>query len=1409
MSLDYFRRPLLAGKNLPRLPSATIRGSLRRSNPANGILVPHFPNVAADMTFKVKFEDGVERTTTLTGNGFQQILDEINAGISTYGRAFDADGCIAIQTLVPGGLGSVEVTGGTAAALIGFDTKGGVPLRSVGGDLASVSEGRNGTAFGAVLPPKNENLSSDSYRIAMGRIAGNVDLIYADLARRQTKVSKVGIITLNDQTSNFAGSAAYGLLSVPQGTQVYSGYGHLSRLSTKEDLAPYFLLVDKKTGQPAASRVVAVVKGTVVGTTTINTLDPFANATTSDGNGNVLGVLNPRFAPAAGITSIKNGRVIQSAAGTFAKVKAGDWVKIEGQDETINKNPWDNRGLRWVVEDVIGGDGDAIAVRPMSASELSLAGTTVKDEQPILELNDQKTGNQVFGTVTVYAGTYIDDPKLVVSPPISDDVELWAGIPMSYRDQSSKEDAWASAVFARMLMGDQSDLPDSLITVPTLTMSGTSGQDDRTITVGECYIRWKGRVVRIGGGSVVVGAQRANEVWIYIDKASLLPTLSAGGGAVLAFGNIPVAYFPPGNQASPNYIGRVLETRTHPVTVGIGGQFATLTDAIEWFHQASAAAQPYYEFLITTSQTAPAGGWVVKKSGLHIRGTSRAILLDRAPGDVGNLFTLDQSVVTSFNLSNVTVGVTDPTKVWGVTGVGATPSVFFTQIMQSGGATMVAMHHNGSFELTTGATKAYLRGLGGRTLDLGDNTAVDIGHTTDANVYTTVRSKLKAVRVAELVAGVLVGDAATGTGNASFYGDVNIGQVGRLKTLLITGHLTVTGNVSLGSTGTTLETLAKLVMKLGADVGTSASPQDLTVYGNLVVGQNANRKSVTIYGTTDVYGTATFRDDIDAATNSPVGKGVVKSRALQVAGATGTNVDATGKLTVGGAGKGYMATDGEIGNANAKIDATGKLTAKTAEVAGANGTSIDGSGNVQVGGANKVRLGIDGSVKGNTFVAQDAAGATQASVSGTDGSASFKKKVTLDPSTAAANDKVFEITGVASVDKEGDANFASLSIDGKLLLDMPAPNASKGAFHIIAAAIRHGRRLYVDEEFALGTNGHGAYGGSFSVTRQASASAPNKSGYVLKVSSSSGTPVNGGFVVSTPANPPRLNATYVQTFRALVPAGVTLVATATGMGTGGDKYWLTNNVGTGKWEDYAIVWVFGDSNLPVGNTFGYVTGTFTPPTLDMYLAASTIFDVTDLGMLAGANEVSVPAGAAGTPTVNKTNVQDQLAALSLVMPTGSIIQYAGVGLPTGWLACNGQAVSRAAYPDLFAALMTTWGAGDGSTTFNVPDLRSRSPIGAYVAGAPLGTDSRGAPLAQRPIGSVGGEQEHVLTEAELAKHKHTWQYGVERDDANSGGSYNEFTQIPGSHTTAIGATGGDAPHNNMSPYAAVFFIIKY
>jgi microcystin-dependent protein len=219
-------------------------------------------------------------------------------------------------------------------------------------------------------------------------------------------------------------------------------------------------------------------------------------------------------------------------------------------------------------------------------------------------------------------------------------------------------------------------------------------------------------------------------------------------------------------------------------------------------------------------------------------------------------------------------------------------------------------------------------------------------------------------------------------------------------------------------------------------------------------------------------------------------------------------------------------------------------------------------------------------------------------------------------------------------------------------------------------------------------------------------------------------------------------------------------------------------------------------------------------------------------------------------------------------PTGALTAFAGSSAPTGWLLCYGQAVSRATYAALFSVVGTTYGSGDGSTTFNIPDMRGRVPVALDNMG---GTDADRLTVANT-LGDTGGKEKHLLLVAEMPSHshlagllattsagshvhglntlatvsngthKHTSVsydgiYGIDNATVAAGGSYqglyvngspnnriqtndagshsHSFTgslQTTGDHTHPIsGSTateGGDGEHNNMQPYILTNYIIK-
>jgi microcystin-dependent protein len=142
-----------------------------------------------------------------------------------------------------------------------------------------------------------------------------------------------------------------------------------------------------------------------------------------------------------------------------------------------------------------------------------------------------------------------------------------------------------------------------------------------------------------------------------------------------------------------------------------------------------------------------------------------------------------------------------------------------------------------------------------------------------------------------------------------------------------------------------------------------------------------------------------------------------------------------------------------------------------------------------------------------------------------------------------------------------------------------------------------------------------------------------------------------------------------------------------------------------------------------------------------------------------------------------------LAPAAGTNPIGTVAFYGGTAAPTGWLLCYGQAVSRATYSDLFTAISTTYGAGDGSTTFNLPDIRGRVIAGQDDMGgvsADRLTNQTGG-LNGDTLGATGGAETHALTAAQIPDNNTT-------DKANGASTAASATH-----------TGTGSAHNNVQP----------
>jgi len=170
------------------------------------------------------------------------------------------------------------------------------------------------------------------------------------------------------------------------------------------------------------------------------------------------------------------------------------------------------------------------------------------------------------------------------------------------------------------------------------------------------------------------------------------------------------------------------------------------------------------------------------------------------------------------------------------------------------------------------------------------------------------------------------------------------------------------------------------------------------------------------------------------------------------------------------------------------------------------------------------------------------------------------------------------------------------------------------------------------------------------------------------------------------------------------------------------------------------------------------------------------------------------------------------------IPTATIVPWSDSSVPSGFLECNGAAVSRSTYSALFAIIGTTYGAGDGATTFNVPDLQDNVPIGKSGTKALAST---GGANTVTSTGNIGGSTANAtLTTAQLASHSHPGGRGSGGRHQNAPAPGPSFYQ-PGGGPGNTGNQGSGTGHShNMSatfsgdatsvvqPYLAVIYIIK-
>jgi microcystin-dependent protein len=164
---------------------------------------------------------------------------------------------------------------------------------------------------------------------------------------------------------------------------------------------------------------------------------------------------------------------------------------------------------------------------------------------------------------------------------------------------------------------------------------------------------------------------------------------------------------------------------------------------------------------------------------------------------------------------------------------------------------------------------------------------------------------------------------------------------------------------------------------------------------------------------------------------------------------------------------------------------------------------------------------------------------------------------------------------------------------------------------------------------------------------------------------------------------------------------------------------------------------------------------------------------------------SLPSGAGVIPDAN-------LPATTSPVAVGAVMIWTTATAPTGYLLCNGAAVSRTTYSDLFGVIGEIYGIGDGSLTFNVPNLKGSVPVGLDASQTEFDT-----------LAEADGHKTHALSIAELAAHTHS--YSVSDNVAGAGGGGGPRANNVAGTT---GSTGSGTAHNNLQPYLVMNYIIK-
>jgi len=174
--------------------------------------------------------------------------------------------------------------------------------------------------------------------------------------------------------------------------------------------------------------------------------------------------------------------------------------------------------------------------------------------------------------------------------------------------------------------------------------------------------------------------------------------------------------------------------------------------------------------------------------------------------------------------------------------------------------------------------------------------------------------------------------------------------------------------------------------------------------------------------------------------------------------------------------------------------------------------------------------------------------------------------------------------------------------------------------------------------------------------------------------------------------------------------------------------------------------------------------------------------------------------------VTDDNMNEIKNAVNTNTPVGSISLFAGTTAPSGWLICDGSAVSRTTYANLFSVIGTTYGAGDGSTTFNIPDIQGKVPVGINFSDTDFDT-----------LGKTGGGKQ-ILIPMQWYSEFVDMRYNQNVDIPNwenyrkEAVSNTKSLDIPETSITAVMGTNEVSKQDtngNLQPYIVMNYIISY